>query len=172
MSASPVGRAPIWLTILSSGVILTGISPILPALPEMQRTLGLSDSEILCSNLCCAGHTGISLCRCTSPFDYHDRRCPKWGRTSDCSGISIHCPHNMRGGLASNWRFCSGDRRVVCPLRPTIIRFASGSGRMVPNSKSLALPTSTFKLLEPATRNTERQRSPHYPTLRISEISI
>ena len=46
MSASPVGRAPIWLTILSSGVILTGIAPILPALPEMQRTLGLSDSEI------------------------------------------------------------------------------------------------------------------------------
>ena len=46
MTNSPAGRTPVWLTILASGVILTGIQPILPALPEMQRELGLSDSEI------------------------------------------------------------------------------------------------------------------------------
>ena len=46
MTNSHAGRTPVWLTILASGVILTGIQPILPALPEMQRELGLSDSEI------------------------------------------------------------------------------------------------------------------------------
>ena len=38
--------AGIWMAILASGAALTGIQLILPALPVMQRDLGLSDSQI------------------------------------------------------------------------------------------------------------------------------
>ena len=39
-------RTQIWLAILASATILTGIQLILPVLPVMQRELGLSDSQI------------------------------------------------------------------------------------------------------------------------------
>jgi MFS family permease len=40
------GRSQIWIAILASVVILTGIQLILPALPVIQSELGLSDSQI------------------------------------------------------------------------------------------------------------------------------
>ena len=43
---TPDDRTQIWLAILASATILTGIQLILPALPVMQRELGLSDSQI------------------------------------------------------------------------------------------------------------------------------
>ena len=46
MTQTPDDRTQIWLAILASAAILTGIQLILPALPVMQRELGLSDSQI------------------------------------------------------------------------------------------------------------------------------
>jgi MFS family permease len=46
MSRSRDERIQVWLAILAAVIVLTGIQPILPALPVMQRELGLSDSQI------------------------------------------------------------------------------------------------------------------------------
>lgn len=46
MNNTPDDRAQIWLAILASAAILTGIQLILPVLPMMQRELQLSDSKI------------------------------------------------------------------------------------------------------------------------------